>query len=100
MLNTNLEKFWSLLWLDSAPESFNITFSWDRLFKPDNVLETAYVLEILESFLVNDFHFLDIECDERRLREKWVTTFIKLGGFVELVKLCDNAVNITQDATE
>jgi len=70
------------------------------LFKPDNVHETSYVLEILESFLVNDYLMLDANTDERKLREMWVANFIRLGGFVELVKLCDNAINIAEDATQ
>lgn len=91
MLNTNLEKFWSLLWLENVPEFYNQKFAWDRLFKADNIHETMYVLEILESFLVNDYSMLGPETDERKYRDVWVTNFIRLGGFGELVKFSNNA---------
>ena len=59
MLNTNLDKFWSLLWLQDRPDNFSQDLSWDKFFKSENLQETMYVLEILESFLVNDYSLLD-----------------------------------------
>jgi len=58
ILNTNLKFFWTLLWLDSPPEFVTQPFTWESLFKPDNLHETMYVLEIVESFLVNDYQML------------------------------------------
>lgn len=58
MLNTNLKFFWTLLWLDNPPEFITQKFTWASLFKADNLHETMYVLEIVESFLVNDFQML------------------------------------------
>lgn len=80
MLNTNLEKFWTLLWLENVPPSFS-KFSWDQIFIADKIHETMYVLEIVEAFLVNDYWMLNPDTDERKMREVWVPNFIKLGGF-------------------
>jgi hypothetical protein len=102
MLNTRLEKFWTLLWLDNVP-SYMVNhekFSWDRLFKTENLHETMYVLEILESFLVNDYMMLGEDCEERKLRDVWINKFIQLGGFVELVKLSEKASLIADEATQ
>jgi len=80
MLNTNLEKFWELLWLDNPPEFYSILhgkkFTWDRLFKSGSIHETMYTLEILESFLVNDYSLLGQDCEERKLRDVWINKFI------------------------
>ena len=56
-------------------------FTWESLFKPDNLHETMYVLEIVESFLVNDYQMLSQDTEERKLREVWLARFIRLGGF-------------------
>ncbi len=40
-----------------------------------------YVLEIVESFLVNDYQMLSQDTEERKLREVWLARFIRLGGF-------------------
>ncbi len=53
MLNTNLDKLRSLLWLQDRPDSFAQEFLLDKFFKSDNLQETKYVLEILESFHYN-----------------------------------------------
>ena len=53
MLNTNLDKLRSLLWLQDRPDSFAQEFLLDKFFKSDNLQETKYVLEILESFYYN-----------------------------------------------
>lgn len=91
MLNTNLNFFWTLLWLDNPPAFVQQKFTWGALFKADNLHETMYVLEIVESFLVNDYQMLAQETEERKLREVWLKRFVKLGGFQELVKLTLNA---------
>lgn len=58
-----------------------------------------YVLEILESFLFNDYSQLNAETEEKKLRDVWISRFISLGGFIELVKLAEDAALIADDAT-
>lgn len=54
----------------------------------------CYVLEIVESFLVNDLSVLDAETEEAKLRKTWVPRFVAQGGLTHLLKLFETALTM------
>ena len=75
MLNTSPKYFWKALWMFDVPAEFE-PFEWSQLFGIWDLNLQCYVLEIIESFLVNDLSVLDQNTEEAKLRKSWLPRFI------------------------
>jgi len=81
MLNTNIELFWNLLRLGKVDGQEDPIVDWSQFFNVDDMYKTIYVLQIVESFLNNDYATLDQKSEEAILRSDWAVRFYNKGGF-------------------
>lgn len=80
-------------------ESQDGSVNWDSILESTSVFKTLYNLYILD-YLIEDHHDEEqsalsnyIESDPKAFRRDWRNKFIKLGGFVHLIKILTSFVH-------
>ena len=93
MVCTNKESFWDILKLENRQESEG-PFTWQMVFPEDDIKLTMYNYEVINSFVktptIQQTH-------EFVLRDDWVHRFLKAGGFVQLLKQLNRAIELAKD---